>query len=50
MCLNPGYAAGVTVSFQGSLLDQSAEVALGPLTAARRTDLGRGAWVDLLPG
>jgi alkylated DNA repair dioxygenase AlkB len=50
MCLNSGYAAGVTVSFQGSLLDQSAEVALGPLTAARRTELGRGAWVDLLPG
>ena len=40
----------MTVSFQGSLLDQSAEVALGPLTAARRTELGRGAWVDLLPG
>jgi alkylated DNA repair dioxygenase AlkB len=44
------YTGGVTVSFQGSLLDQSAEVALGPLTAARRTELGRGAWVDLLPG
>jgi alkylated DNA repair dioxygenase AlkB len=50
MCLNPGYAAGVTVSFQGSLLDQSAQVALGSLRAARRTELGRGAWVDLLPG
>jgi alkylated DNA repair dioxygenase AlkB len=25
-------------------------VTLGPLAAARRTELGRGAWVDLLPG
>ncbi|MBF6371384.1 alpha-ketoglutarate-dependent dioxygenase AlkB, partial [Nocardia puris] len=23
---------------------------LGPLAAARRTILGRGAWIDLLPG
>jgi len=37
--------------FQGSLLDPSDEVAPGPLEGAlRRTVLGRGAWIDVLPG
>jgi alkylated DNA repair dioxygenase AlkB len=40
----------MTVTFQGSLLDQGAEVALGPLAAVRRTVLTGGAWVDVLPG
>lgn len=35
--------------FQGSLLDGSGDVAPGSLTPAR-TGLGRGAWVDVLPG
>jgi alkylated DNA repair dioxygenase AlkB len=39
---------GVT---QASLFDQAeAEPALGPLSRLRRTDLGRGAWLDVLPG
>ncbi|MCK8678829.1 alpha-ketoglutarate-dependent dioxygenase AlkB [Streptomyces lichenis] len=36
--------------FQGSLFDQTDEIRLGPLAEIRRTDLGRGAWIDLLPG
>ncbi len=35
---------------QGSLFDQADELRLGPLDGLRRTDLGRGAWIDLLPG
>jgi alkylated DNA repair dioxygenase AlkB len=35
---------------QGSLFDQTDEVRLGPLTGLRRTVLGDGAWIDLLPG
>ncbi|MFJ8584428.1 alpha-ketoglutarate-dependent dioxygenase AlkB [Streptomyces sp. NPDC093595] len=35
---------------QGSLFDQSDEIRLGPLTGVRRTVLGAGAWIDLLPG
>ncbi|MFG3496551.1 alpha-ketoglutarate-dependent dioxygenase AlkB family protein [Streptomyces sp. NPDC047928] len=34
---------------QGSLFDQSDEMRLGPLTGVRRTLLGTGAWIDLLP-
>ncbi|TLS45270.1 alpha-ketoglutarate-dependent dioxygenase AlkB [Streptomyces montanus] len=35
---------------QGSLFDQSDDVRLGPLNGLRRTALGDGAWIDLLPG
>lgn len=35
---------------QGSLFDQTDEVRLGPLRGVRRTGLGDGAWIDLLPG
>ena len=36
--------------FQGSLLDAFEDPALGSLAEVRRTDLGRGAWIDVLPG
>jgi alkylated DNA repair dioxygenase AlkB len=36
--------------FQGSLLDAFSDPALGPLAGVRRTDLGRGAWIDVQPG
>jgi alkylated DNA repair dioxygenase AlkB len=35
---------------QGSLLDQTPDAGLAPLAAAQRTELGSGAWIDLLPG
>ncbi|MFD5519545.1 alpha-ketoglutarate-dependent dioxygenase AlkB [Streptomyces sp. NPDC127066] len=35
---------------QGSLFDQTDELRLGPLNGLRRTTLGGGAWIDLLPG
>ncbi|MFJ4710924.1 alpha-ketoglutarate-dependent dioxygenase AlkB [Streptomyces sp. NPDC088785] len=35
---------------QGSLFDQTEEIALGPLAGVRRTELGAGAWIDVLPG
>ncbi|MFF9088368.1 alpha-ketoglutarate-dependent dioxygenase AlkB [Streptomyces sp. NPDC014991] len=35
---------------QGSLFDQTDELRLGPLGGLRRTDLGSGAWIDVLPG
>jgi alkylated DNA repair dioxygenase AlkB len=35
---------------QGSLFDQTDELQLGPLDRLRRTDLGLGAWIDVLPG
>src|SRR5215472_6250310 len=35
---------------QGSLLDQTPDVGPAPLGALQRTDLGSGAWIDLLPG
>ncbi|MER6994348.1 alpha-ketoglutarate-dependent dioxygenase AlkB [Streptomyces sp. NPDC000410] len=35
---------------QPSLFDQTDEIRLGPLTAVRRTPLGDGAWLDVLPG
>ncbi|WP_267716912.1 alpha-ketoglutarate-dependent dioxygenase AlkB [Streptomyces sp. CoH17] len=40
----------MTTHFQGSLFDQTDEVRLGPLDGLRRTRLGSGAWIDLLPG
>jgi len=39
----------MAVAFQPSLFD-APEIAVGPLTALRRTPLTRGAWVDTLPG
>ncbi|MGO4758825.1 alpha-ketoglutarate-dependent dioxygenase AlkB, partial [Streptomyces sp. 2MCAF27] len=35
---------------QGSLFDQADDIRLGPLADMRRTALGDGAWIDLLPG
>ncbi|OSZ59381.1 alpha-ketoglutarate-dependent dioxygenase AlkB [Streptomyces pharetrae CZA14] len=35
---------------QGSLFDQTDRLRLGPLVGIRRTDLGSGAWIDVLPG
>ncbi|MFG2264078.1 alpha-ketoglutarate-dependent dioxygenase AlkB [Streptomyces sp. NPDC048720] len=35
---------------QGSLFDQTDELRLGPLDGLRRTELGSGAWIDVLPG
>jgi alkylated DNA repair dioxygenase AlkB len=35
---------------QGSLFDQSEEIRLGPLQDVTRTELGDGAWIDVLPG
>ncbi|ANB04746.1 DNA repair protein [Streptomyces ambofaciens] len=40
----------MTTHLQGSLFDQTDEVRLGPLDGVRRTHLGSGAWIDLLPG
>ncbi|MFD9025634.1 alpha-ketoglutarate-dependent dioxygenase AlkB [Streptomyces parvulus] len=40
----------MTTHLQGSLFDQADEVRLGPLGGLRRTHLGSGAWIDLLPG
>ncbi|MFJ5558617.1 alpha-ketoglutarate-dependent dioxygenase AlkB [Streptomyces sp. NPDC093250] len=37
-------------ALQGSLFDQTDESRLGPLDGLRRTELGRGAWIDVLPG
>ncbi|MFC9129937.1 alpha-ketoglutarate-dependent dioxygenase AlkB [Streptomyces sp. NPDC057099] len=34
---------------QGSLFDQTDELRLGPLDGISRTDLGFGAWLDVLP-
>ncbi|MGW4670808.1 alpha-ketoglutarate-dependent dioxygenase AlkB [Streptomyces sp. NPDC004324] len=40
----------MSTHLQGSLFDQTDELRLAPLNAARRTALGAGAWIDLLPG
>lgn len=40
----------MSVHLQGSLFDQDDQTRLGPLDAVRRTALGDGAWIDLLPG
>ncbi|MFD8868422.1 alpha-ketoglutarate-dependent dioxygenase AlkB family protein [Streptomyces sp. NPDC059590] len=42
----PSYPQGL----QGSLFDQADDIRLGPLGDMRRTALGDGAWIDLLPG
>ncbi|MFG2141033.1 alpha-ketoglutarate-dependent dioxygenase AlkB [Streptomyces sp. NPDC048650] len=40
----------MAVHLQGSLFDQADEIRLGTLRHVRRTRLGDGAWIDLLPG
>ncbi|MEV6166780.1 alpha-ketoglutarate-dependent dioxygenase AlkB [Streptomyces sp. NPDC051954] len=40
----------MTRHLQGSLFDQADRLRLGSLDAMRRTELGRGAWIDVLPG
>ncbi|MEE1754674.1 alpha-ketoglutarate-dependent dioxygenase AlkB [Streptomyces sp. SP18CS02] len=39
----------MSAHLQGSLFDQTDHIGLGPLTGVRRTELGEGAWIDLLP-
>ncbi|MFE9643505.1 alpha-ketoglutarate-dependent dioxygenase AlkB [Streptomyces sp. NPDC006365] len=40
----------MSTHLQGSLFDQTDDIHLGPLDGLRRTRLGDGAWIDLLPG
>ncbi|APA98143.1 alpha-ketoglutarate-dependent dioxygenase AlkB [Nocardia seriolae] len=40
----------MSTPLQGSLLDGFGEVGVGALEEIRRTELGDGAWVDVLPG
>ncbi|MFD9460650.1 alpha-ketoglutarate-dependent dioxygenase AlkB [Streptomyces sp. NPDC060027] len=40
----------MAMHLQGSLFDQTDELRTGPLNGMRRTALGDGAWIDLLPG
>jgi alkylated DNA repair dioxygenase AlkB len=40
----------MTPHLQASLFDQTDQLRLGPLDGIRRTVLGLGAWVDVLPG
>ncbi|MER5756286.1 alpha-ketoglutarate-dependent dioxygenase AlkB [Streptomyces sp. NPDC002088] len=40
----------MTMHLQGSLFDQTDELRLGRLDGMRRTELGHGAWIDVLPG
>ena len=40
----------MSVHLQGSLFDQDDRIRVGPLDGVRRTDVGSGAWIDLLPG
>ncbi|MDC7335419.1 alpha-ketoglutarate-dependent dioxygenase AlkB [Streptomyces lydicus] len=39
----------MSTHLQGSLFDQTEDIRLGPLRGLRRTTLGDGAWIDLLP-
>ncbi|MFF4906512.1 alpha-ketoglutarate-dependent dioxygenase AlkB [Streptomyces sp. NPDC001260] len=39
----------MTTHLQGSLFDQTDQLRLGPLDGIRRTTLGFGAWIDVLP-
>ncbi|MFH9294600.1 alpha-ketoglutarate-dependent dioxygenase AlkB [Streptomyces sp. NPDC017520] len=39
----------MAVHLQSSLFDQGTEVETAPLSGLRRTDLGHGAWIDVLP-
>ncbi|MFF7549562.1 alpha-ketoglutarate-dependent dioxygenase AlkB [Streptomyces canus] len=40
----------MTAHLQGSLFDQTDQLRLGSLDGIRRTVLGFGAWIDVLPG
>ncbi|MER8007686.1 alpha-ketoglutarate-dependent dioxygenase AlkB [Streptomyces sp. NPDC094149] len=40
----------MSTHLQGSLFDQTDQLCLGPLDGIRRTTLGFGAWIDVLPG
>ncbi|MEU6284883.1 alpha-ketoglutarate-dependent dioxygenase AlkB [Streptomyces sp. NPDC047028] len=40
----------MSTHLQGSLFDQTDELRLGPLDGLARTELGSGAWIDVLPG
>ncbi|MFF7051339.1 alpha-ketoglutarate-dependent dioxygenase AlkB [Streptomyces griseorubiginosus] len=40
----------MTAHLQGSLFDQTDQLQLGSLDGIRRTVLGLGAWIDVLPG
>ncbi|MER6675206.1 alpha-ketoglutarate-dependent dioxygenase AlkB [Streptomyces sp. NPDC000983] len=40
----------MTTHLQGSLFDQADRMALGDLGGLSRTELGHGAWIDVLPG
>lgn len=40
----------MTTHLQGSLFDQADRLRLDSLAGMRRTELGRGAWIDVLPG
>ncbi|MGW5431357.1 alpha-ketoglutarate-dependent dioxygenase AlkB [Streptomyces sp. NPDC004059] len=40
----------MSTHLQGSLFDQTDELRLGPLDGPARTELGAGAWIDVLPG
>ncbi|MFC9843595.1 alpha-ketoglutarate-dependent dioxygenase AlkB [Streptomyces sp. NPDC060223] len=40
----------MSTHLQASLFDQTDELRLSPLNGMRRTVLGQGAWIDLLPG
>ncbi|RZQ61966.1 alpha-ketoglutarate-dependent dioxygenase AlkB [Amycolatopsis suaedae] len=40
----------MSAALQGSLFDCAGQAGLGDLASAERTDLGAGAWIDVLPG
>jgi alkylated DNA repair dioxygenase AlkB len=40
----------MVVPLQSSLFGEADAAGFGPLGSLRRTDLGRGAWIDVLPG
>ncbi|MFE2266225.1 alpha-ketoglutarate-dependent dioxygenase AlkB [Streptomyces griseosporeus] len=40
----------MSTQFQASLFDQTDRLELGSLAAVERTELGSGAWIDVLPG
>lgn len=50
MCAIGARLRAVSMPLQGSLFDEAGPVGLGPLTRLRRTVLGDGAWIDVLPG
>ncbi|MGP4087942.1 alpha-ketoglutarate-dependent dioxygenase AlkB [Streptomyces sp. KR55] len=40
----------MSTHLQGSLFDQADQLGLGSLDGIHRTELGHGAWIDVLPG